>query len=217
MRQIVADRVEQTTAATDLALAALALVYSVELSPRSGWRARVWTAAFACLSSGAGLGAAAHGLQLAERTRLNLWRAIYLSLGLMLVCFGSAATADGWGVRAGKRAMPGLLALALGFFGLSQRRANGFRAFMAFEAACALYALAVYVRLARSERRPGAELTAAGILITIVAAAVQSSSLELELFGLPFDHNGLFHLVQLAGLPLLASGVKAGLNQHTEH
>lgn len=213
MTFVVSSRVEQTTAATDAALAVLALSYSAQIATRPGWRARVWTAAFGALGLGAGLGAVAHGLQVGRRAQIGLWRGIYLSLGLTVALFGSAATADGWGLRAGRRALPWLLLAALGFVGLSQRLEQGFRAFIAFEAVTLLYALGVYGQLASGGRLAGAELTAGGILVSILAAAIQPSSLELEILGLPFDHNGLFHLVQIAGLPLLAAGVRAGLHQ----
>jgi predicted alpha/beta-hydrolase family hydrolase len=75
-----------------------------------------------------------------------------------------------------------------------------------------LFALAAYARLAQSGRLIGAQQMAAGVLLSILAAAIQASSSELIVFGVPFDHNGLFHIVQIAGLPLLASGLRAALD-----
>ncbi|HMQ30218.1 MAG TPA: hypothetical protein PKD53_05790 [Chloroflexaceae bacterium] len=208
---------ERTTAATDAVMAALALGYARSLLGGRGWRARVWAGAFGGLGLAAALGAAAHGLRLGERAHAALWRAIYLTLGLTVALFAAAATADGWGERAGRKALPITLLAALGFYGASQRLARGFIVFVVYEAAALLYALGVYARLARGGRLAGAELTAAGILISLLAAAVQSSSLRLTLLGLPFDNNGLFHLVQIAGLPVLAAGVRAALDHQPEH
>lgn len=210
---LIASPTERTTAATDLVIAAMALAYAQDLLARRSWRARVWAGAFAALGLAGVLGAAAHGLQIGQRAHNALWRALYLTLGIMVALFASAATADGWGEGAGKRTLPAMLLAALGFYGLSQRLARGFIVFVIYEATALLYALGVYTRLARGGRLAGAELTAAGILLSIIAAAVQASSLRLELLGLPFDHNGLFHLVQIAGLPVLAAGVRAGLDQ----
>ncbi|MGQ9614350.1 MAG: DUF6962 family protein, partial [Chloroflexus sp.] len=55
-----------------------------------------------------------------------------------------------------------------------------------------------------------------GILITILAAAIQASSLEVRAGKIIVDHNGLFHLVQLMALPLLVEGVHAGLQLDRE-
>jgi hypothetical protein len=202
---------ERTTAATDAIIAALALAYAGDLAGRGGWRARVWASAFGGLGAAGALGAAAHGLRLSQRAHATLWRALYLTLGLTVALFAAAATGDGWGERAGRRALPLLLLSALGFYGASQHLARGFLVFVIYEAIALLYALAVYTSLARGGRLAGAQLTAAGILISIIAAAVQASRMRTSLIGMPFDHNGLFHLVQIAGLPVLAAGVRAGL------
>lgn len=207
---------ERTTAATDAIIAALALAYASSMLGRGGWRARVWAGAFAALGLAGAQGAAAHGLRLGARAHAALWRALYLTLGVMVALFAAVATADGWGERAGRRALPGLLLAAVGFYGASRRLSHGFLVFIVYEAAALLYALGIYVRLARGGRLAGAELTAAGILIALIAAAVQSSRLRLTILGMPFDNNGLFHLVQIAGLPVLAAGVRAGLDQQTE-
>lgn len=207
---------ERTTAATDAIIAAVALAYAGSMLRRDGWRARVWAGAFGAMAVAATIGAADHGLRLGPRAHAALIRALYLSLGLMVALFAAVATADGWGERAGRRALPGLLLSALGFYGASRRLSHGFLVFIVYEAAALLYALGIYARLARGGRLAGAELTAAGILIALLAAAVQSSQLRLTILSLPFDHNGLFHLVQIAGLPVLAAGVRAGLDQQTE-
>ena len=71
-------------------------------------------------------------------------------------------------------------------------------------------ALTIYVALSTSGRLPGARLMAAGISLSIAAAAVQASALRLHLI-VPLDHNGLFHLVQMIATVVLAGGVRAGL------
>jgi hypothetical protein len=210
--QLTDSPTEQTTAATDAMLAALALAYAGNLVGRGGWRARVWAGAFGALGLASALGATAHGLQLSEQARAALWRVLYLALGLVVALFAAAATADGWGERAGRRALPLMLLSALGFYGASQRLARGFLVFVVYEAVALLYALAVYTNLARGGRLVGAHLTAVGILISLIAAAVQATSMRATILGLPFDHNGLFHLVQLVGLPVLATGVQTGLD-----
>jgi len=215
MTRLIDDPREQTTAATDALIAVIALRYALQLRglrPSDPWKAGLWSATFAGLSLAGGLGAVVHGLALSERARAALWRPLFLCLGAVVALFAAGATRDGWGEPAARRALPPLLLAAAGFFGLSQRLRRGFLVFVVYEAVAMLFALGVYVRLARAGRLDGAELMAAGVLLSILAAAVQASPLEITVLGIPFDHNGLFHLVQIAGLPLLAAGLRAALD-----
>jgi hypothetical protein len=54
-----------------------------------------------------------------------------------------------------------------------------------------------------------------GIALTIVAAAVQASALSVRLI-VPFDHNGLFHLVQLIATAAFANGLRRGLETNAQ-
>ncbi len=74
-----------------------------------------------------------------------------------------------------------------------------------------LVALALYGRLALTRRLPGAWLMVGGIVLTIVAAVVQATQLVSFTLIWPFDHNGVFHLIQIVALPVLAVGLRAGL------
>jgi hypothetical protein len=76
-----------------------------------------------------------------------------------------------------------------------------------YEAVGLLFALLVYAALARAGR-PGALAVALALGVSLMAGAVQATTWQIELAGLPFDHNALFHLVQLAGLPFLALGLR---------
>ncbi|NTU85067.1 MAG: hypothetical protein HGA45_37850, partial [Chloroflexales bacterium] len=49
---------ERTTAATDAALAAVALAYAGSLAGRGGWRARIWAGAFGAMGAASAMGAA---------------------------------------------------------------------------------------------------------------------------------------------------------------
>ncbi|MDJ0809258.1 MAG: hypothetical protein QNJ01_04110, partial [Desulfobacterales bacterium] len=60
-------------------------------------------------------------------------------------------------------------------------------------------------------RLKGAWLMAGGILATIVAAGVQAGRLLAFTFIWPFDHNGVYHLIQMAGIVLIVAGLRRGL------
>jgi len=52
---------------------------------------------------------------------------------------------------------------------------------------------------------------AAGILLNIAAAVIQSiDSIAITIL-VPFDHNGVFHLVQVAALVTLTAGLLRGM------
>jgi len=78
--------------------------------------------------------------------------------------------------------------------------------FVLFQAAGLLAALLVYLLLAR-RRRPGAPMVVAALGASLAAGAIQADeSLAARLIW-EFDHNGLYHLAQLAGLALLVAGL----------
>jgi hypothetical protein len=213
--QIIESPTERTTAATDALLAALCLRYAAELMGyrrRHPWKAVVWAGTFGMLAASGGLGAIVHGLQMPEDRRAALWRPLTLILGGTVALFADGAAGDLLGERAARRALPGLLLSALAFYALSQRLQRGFLVFIVYEAVAMLFALGAYARLAQGGRLRGAQQMAAGVLLSILAAAIQSTSLELTILGIPLDHNGLFHIVQIAGLPLLAAGLRAALD-----
>ncbi|NNJ09560.1 hypothetical protein EKD04_004395 [Chloroflexales bacterium ZM16-3] len=217
--QIIASPTERTTAATDALIAAISLRYAAELigrRPRHSWKASVWAGTFATLGLSGALGAVVHGLELSPRRREILWRPLTLILGVTVALFAVGAVGDLLGERAARRALPGLLLSAGGLYVASQRLQRGFLIFIIYEAAAMLFALGAYARLAQAGRFDGAQQMAAGVLISIIAASIQSSSLELTIFGVPLDHNGLFHIVQIAGLPLLAAGLRAALDSQPE-
>lgn len=206
---------EQTTAVTDGVLALLALG-SVRLLFRlrasDPWKAKIWSTAFACLLIGSALGAIAHGVHVSQRVRALLWPAIYLSLGLLVALFVVGAVRDLWGERAARRLAPAMIAIAVVFFAATQLIDGAFVVFVIYEAAALSFALLGYVWLALNRRLPGAGLMAAGILVTLAAAAIQATRLVPSItFVWIFDHNGLFHVVQMLGVVLIAFGLRVAL------
>jgi hypothetical protein len=202
---------ELTTAATDAAMGVLSFVLLVDLRRlhvRSVWQRDVWSEVFGLLLAGSVLGAVAHGVDLAPAVRAQVWLPLYLSLGLAVALFVVGAVGDWSGDAAGRRLFPWAVAAGVGFFAASQWLGGAFIIFVLYEAGAMLVALAIYVRVA-ARGQSWAWWTAAGIGLTLVAAAVQASSLRMTL-AVPLDHNGLFHLVQMVATVLIAAGVRKG-------
>jgi hypothetical protein len=206
--ELIASATERTTAATDLVLALAALLAVAALgrhAPRSVARV-VWQAALLSAAAGAALGAAAHGLALQPATGELLWQPLFFLLGLTVSLFVVGAVASWRGDAAARRLLPAMLALAVLFYLAIRLTGGEFLVFVLFQAGTLLFALGVYLRLV-ARGTPGAGWVAAGLAVTLGAGAVQAvEGLRLTLVW-PFDHNGIYHLVQLGGLAALTRGL----------
>jgi hypothetical protein len=199
---------EITTGATGALLGTvviLALVALRRVTPPSP-RRTVWTAAFTAFASAAFLGTVVHGLDLAPALNQGLWQPLYLLLGLALALFTVGAQADWRGWESARHWLPFALAGAAGFYVMTLIRHGDYLVFVLFEGAALLWALGVYLSLARA-RRPGATMMALGLLLSIVAGALQASTLRVTI-GWPFDHNSLYHVGQLGGVLALMLGLR---------
>lgn len=205
---------ELTTAATDAAIAVVCLACLAVLNRhRAGHpqRTGIWTWVFGLLAFASLLGALAHGLELATTTRAWLWHPLYLSLGLVVALFAVGAVFDFKGGRAARISLLPLLGLAVAFYAVTQLASGSFRIFVAYEVVAMLAALSMYSALALKQRLDGANIIAAGILLNIVAAAIQASGTISMTLVVPFDHNGVFHLVQLVALATITLGLVKGM------
>jgi hypothetical protein len=201
---------ERTTAATDaiLALAGTTAILILRRRAAPTFGRAVWQSALAALVVASALGAVAHGVALPDATRGLLWQPLYLSLGITMALFVVGAVRDWRGDAAGRRALAPMLILAALFYGVTWLTGGDFLAFVIYEAGALLFSLLIYLRLATGERRPGAAAMAAALAVSLTAGAVQASELPSVTLLWEFDHNGLFHLVQLLGLGLLVAGLR---------
>ncbi len=206
---------EQTTAVTDAILGLLSLgitLYFYQFRRgRDPLKVNIWVWAFGLLAFASIVGAAAHGLKLPPAVYVFLWQPINLALGLTIAFFVVGVVYDLWGQLAAKRAMPFLLGAGLIFYGLTVLFTGTFLVFIAYEALAMLFALGGYAWLAARNRLAGAGLMALGVLITIIAAAVQASGAVRFTLIWPFDFNGAFHLIQMVGVFFLAAGLRTAL------
>jgi hypothetical protein len=207
---------EQTTAATDLLMAVLAAGCALHIhrsSRTAPWKAGLWVWIFSLVAVAGLLGACVHGLQMSQTLHRLLWQLLYLSLGRAGGLFLGGAVHDGRGQRSARRALPTMVLAGLVFFTITRIFPGSFLVFLVYEAFALLFALAVYGSMALGRRLPGAEWMAAGVLLMIIAAIVQATRLLTFQLIWPFDHNGVFHLIQMAGLGALTWGLDKGLRQ----
>lgn len=204
---------ELTTGITDalLCLECLALAAWVgRTTTREAWRKNVWAWVFVLLAFSAGLGAVAHGFELSSSTRAAIWKPLYLSLGVLVALFFVGAVGDWRGESFGRRLLPWAAAVGIGFFVVTQVKRGSFIVFVGYEAAALLGALGVYSFLAFAGRLRGAGVVAVGIVLNLVAAGIQASPASVRVV-VPLDHNGLFHLVQMMAIAVLAVGLRQGM------
>jgi hypothetical protein len=205
---------ELTTATTDAVLAILCVVALVMIRRRRAadpWKVGLWSWLLGLLALASVLGTVAHGLELSESFLDLLWQPLYLFLGLVVALFTVAAIRDRFGEAASRRALPWMIVFGFGFFAVTRIGSGTFLVFVAYEAIAMLIALILYVDAAIRPRVAGAAVMAVGVALNLVAAAVQQSSVTLDLAGLPLDHNGVFHLVQMVAVVVLTAGVLHGL------
>jgi hypothetical protein len=189
---------------------AVIVVRLVKAPVQATWKRALWCWVFALLGLASVLGTLAHGFEIPESVRGSLWRPLYLSLGLTVALFVVAGIHDWRGEASARAVLPWALAVGVGFFALTQLSSGAFLVFLVYEGAAMLATLAMYLFLAVRGRLAGVGMMVLGIGLSIVAAGVQASTLSARLM-VPFDHNGLFHLVQLMGTAALANGLWRGL------
>lgn len=204
---------EQTTALTNLPIAAVAVAGALDLWRRRAAqpvKARLWAAAFGALATAATLGAVVHGLDLSEQTYALLWVPLNAALAATIAFFIAGTTYDVWGQQAARRALAGAAVVGVAFLGVTLLVPGTFLVFVLYQTVGMLFALGVYSWLARQGRQ-GAALLAGGILVTMVAAALQATRAVTVAQPIPLDHNGVYHLVQLPGLLLMYAGVRQAI------
>lgn len=195
---------EPMTVATDWLLALVVSVWALRLWRRPQASARWWAAAFAASAVAALVGGAAHGFApyLSPLAKQLIWKITVLSVGLASFCMLLGAG------RASLRAQHWrwlLTAALLKFCGYAAWML-GHDAFIYViydygSAMLMVLAMQLYRQLRFAD--PAARWVIAGILLSFAGAAVQASRLKLHVH---FNHNDLYHLIQIGAFYLLWQG-----------
>lgn len=199
---------EPTTMLTDYLLAALGVGFGWRLvsAGRAGREtARVlWGVSFLFMALAAAAGGTAHGFATAlGGVEGNwVWKLTTFSIGLASAALLSAAVVARL-AGAARVALVGLVIAKLAAYLAWMSVHDDFR-FVVYDYAPSMLAVVALVALpGRRAPRPGAGWIAAGVAVSFAGAAVQRSGFALHAH---FNHNDLYHVIQMAGLYLLFRG-----------
>jgi hypothetical protein len=203
---------EPTTALTDWALSALAVVLGLRLLRMTSPGAvaplsrRLWAWSFLALTGAALLGGTSHALgpDGYPAARAILWLVTYAAVGLASLFFlaGAAAAVLPPGSRRPAFVLLGLRFVAFAVLVLPSRQ---LRLVVIDGAFSLLLLLLLALERIRRGDRAGRPLLA-GILVTIAGGLVQSQPLAPHPL---FNHNDLFHVLQMAGILLFYRAARA--------
>ena len=189
---------EPMTLATDYLLAAVTAYLAIRilsLSERQNAR-RWWGIAFVALALGAALGGTYHGFEVEALWKPTIW-SVGLASFAMVVGTAFATT-----TTAGRSSLIALAALKLAAFWLWTGSDDRFIWVVADTGGAFVLVAALHVwRWGEA----GSRWILAGVGVSIAAAAVQASGLDLHRH---FNHNDLYHLIQIAAMAAYYRGVR---------
>ena len=201
---------EMTTAVTDviLAMQSAAAIYVIRRKTvtRPMWT-QVWAWVFALLSVASLIGAVAHGMEMAASIESAIWTPAYLALGLTMALFVIAAITMSVGHEKSRRLLLPAVMIAFLFFTITQIWSDSFLLFVMYECLAMALSLTLYSMCFWQRRTTGSGYLAAGVLVGILAAVIDTQkALHMTLIW-EFNNHGLFHLVQMISLALLTIGI----------
>lgn len=207
--------VERTTAATDILLGVITLVVALAIymlgTKTDRTKGLIWCAAFSLMSIASFFGASAHGFIMSFETNRLLWQPVNASLGLAVALFVIGVIYDLRGFWISKDLALSILLLGVAFYFFTLIFENLFVVFIVYEAVALLFSLAVYIILTIKQEVKGALFMVIGILISLIAAAVQTNDQIKLIVLVEFDNNGVFHLLQMVGIGFLFLGIRRDL------
>ena len=210
---LVASPTEITTSLTDAILAVESTAILLLLwrnAAGNRWKAGVWCWIFGLLAFASLLGAVVHGVAMPRMANDMLWKPLYLSLGIAVSLFLVGGLFDWQGRDAAKKVMPWAVLIGTAFYAATELFSSAFIIFVVYEAVVMTAVMGIYIFLAVTGRLTGAGVIAAAIVLNLVAAGIQASDMSISI-GMDFDHNGVFHLVQMAATALLGTGLYMGM------
>lgn len=197
---------EPMTLATDYMLAALGVYWGVDLLRRGGKPARLWAYAFFAMAAGAFFGGTAHGFVewFDASQHAVIWKATTYSIGLASFFL---LTATGAGVLPCKvsRVVMVVAALKLAVYLWWMSTHDEFVYVISDYGPSMLAVLACHLWAWRRRGVEWAKWIVLGVLVSFAGAGVQMSGFALHHH---FNHNDLYHVIQMVGLWLFWRGAR---------
>lgn len=200
---------EPMTTFTDYVVGAVAIWFAVQLifsdDHRQHQSRRLWGVAFAFIGAGAMLGGTSHGFAdyFSDAAMTLIWTCTLLAIG-MSMAFAVAGTIQPSVSRRTWRLL--LHSANLSVFLLFAIRVLHDNSYLSaiVMTVCSLGAIALLQGANWIiKRTASAKWIVSGIVVSFIAAAVQRSGMDLHAH---FNHNDLYHTIQLLGLYLLHRG-----------
>ena len=197
---------EPTTLLTDYALAGVTawLAWSL-FRAGEGQRSRaLWTLAFAALALAAALGGTWHGFApaFAAIAVILVWKATVLCVGIAsfgMLC-GSAICATAGNTR---KTLVAIAAAKLAVYSGWMAGHSEYIYVIADTGTALVLVAALHLRSAARDR--ASRWILAGVGVSVLAAGVQASGFALHRH---FNHNDLYHVIQIAAMILLYAGAR---------
>lgn len=202
---------EQTTAATDLllGLVALGMLFALRrLKTDDHLKQKYWMSMSAFLAGASFFGAAAHGFEMSKTVNYILWYPLYLCLTAVIVFFLTGSVHEWRGRNISKKMLPWLGVFAFVIY-LLTAIPDSFLLFIIYEGLGMLTSLGIFIYLFIRDKNKTALWMILGILATITAAVIQAFGPFQWRVIWEFDHNGLFHLIQIPGILLIFLGLRS--------
>jgi len=197
---------EPTTMVTDFMITAAAACFAMQLM-RSGPRRlaqRLWAVAFAFISLGALLGGVSHGFAryLSETQSSWTWKATVYSVGLSML-FAVAGTVVGTRLRYAARTVLHILNVAaFAVYAVWMIGHDDF-VYVIYHYVPAMLGLALIQLFAWRSGAESAPWMIGGVVVALAGAIVQQSGFTIHRH---FNHNDLYHIIQILGLWLMYRG-----------
>lgn len=196
---------EPMTLATDYVLGLLSLYFAWRMAGRGVDRARChWTGAFAACGVAALFGGTHHGFlpYLGSGAATVIWKVTLFSIGWAAFEAGMATVRTHLGASL-QRPLTMLLAVQLAVYGVGVAGTDNFLIAIIDYSVIFCFVLVVHFRAWTRNHDQAAAWIAVGVVTSFAGAAVQAAGLAPHPH---FNHNDLYHVIQMVGTWMLYRG-----------
>ena len=195
---------EPATLFTDYVLAAANTFFGARLLRLSSRAARFWAAGFLALAVSAAIGGTFHGFRalLTPGTLVLMWQVTEIAIGVASLCLLMALAHAYLGGTA-KQGLAGFAIVKFALYCLAVALTDRYLVAVADTGVTMLIALVLALQAWVVGHEPSARWLVAGVLVSVAAAGVQAAGLAPHRH---FNHNDLYHVIQLLGMYLLYRG-----------